>query len=748
MKHKFRFSYDTTAKNDRHIFLTARFAMTYCVFLFVILLLTVYLHHVSTIRSEENFWYQNKSTFQNAISLFDNHLSTMESVGKQLTQNSQFYRLIEMKSTESNDFYLSGLTMKHSIASYTSYADLPINSCFVYLANTGYVISANTFNAQNLYYARNYLSNYSGYDDWSEMLHNDNGTGTMYSLDNYVLPNNDNKYLYLLDMNALTYKEINATLGFHISADKLENIFSGLSLEEGSGIITLDESGVPVFFVGNNPEKYLQMYPAVSSLSYNNDYTNYHDESGDMHITKLPSRFNNWTFYLIQPVSLQPSNYQWLFYLVLFVAFLFGLSLIAILVRNNMRPIIQLNGQLQETILDRNQLKEEVEAVKPIIYSNYLRQLLSGSISSTDELAFIQNYLNLSDPTLHYYVMYGIIYENDFVENTDVLQDALADDLNQKIKDLLAEYFSYQNTLYMYSPKKRVYAILLPFKEDSEQVLISVQEKVLKFHAQLLDEYSIWFFTGIGLPATFANIWESYQQAKDASGYTTKNYIFLPYEMLKKDSHVYYYPAEFSTKLIHSITSGNKTQVIEILDLIHQENIEERSLPFQLLRFLLSDMRNTLLKARFTYTDNNDESSAAVAEIDELLSTDDFTFRLCRDIGMKLCDLFRKKTEKSNLVDTIVTFIHDNYKNPALCLSKISDEFHISESYFSHMFKENMSVNFSVYLENLRLTEATRLITEGKLPLNDIAIEVGYNNQTSFRRAFKKKFGVTPSNYN
>lgn len=116
MKHKFRFSYDTTAKNDRHIFLTARFAMTYCVFLFVILLLTVYLHHVSTIRSEENFWYQNKSTFQNAISLFDNHLSTMESVGKQLTQNSQFYRLIEMKSTESNDFYLSGLTMKRSIA--------------------------------------------------------------------------------------------------------------------------------------------------------------------------------------------------------------------------------------------------------------------------------------------------------------------------------------------------------------------------------------------------------------------------------------------------------------------------------------------------------------------------------------------------------------------------------------------------------------------------------------------------------
>ena len=86
-------------------------------------------------------------------------------------------------------------------------------------------------------------------------------------------------------------------------------------------------------------------------------------------------------------------------------------------------------------------------------------------------------------------------------------------------------------------------------------------------------------------------------------------------------------------------------------------------------------------------------------------------------------------------------------KNPALCLSKISDEFHISESYFSHMFKENMNVNFSVYLEDLRLTEAAHLIEKGESGINEIALEVGYNNQTSFRRAFKKKYGVTPSSF-
>ena len=122
-----------------------------------------------------------------------------------------------------------------------------------------------------------------------------------------------------------------------------------------------------------------------------------------------------------------------------------------------------------------------------------------------------------------------------------------------------------------------------------------------------------------------------------------------------------------------------------------------------------------------------------------MLSQDELTFRLCEDISIKLCDFFASKSEKNNLIDSIVTYIRENYKNPALCLSKISDEFHISESYFSHMFKENMNVNFSVYLEDL--------IEKGESGINEIALEVGYNNQTSFRRAFKKKYGVTPSSF-
>ena len=64
---------DATAKNESTTFLMIRFAITYSVFLLIILLLMVHLHRVSTTRSEEDFWNQDQSTFESAVSLLDNN---------------------------------------------------------------------------------------------------------------------------------------------------------------------------------------------------------------------------------------------------------------------------------------------------------------------------------------------------------------------------------------------------------------------------------------------------------------------------------------------------------------------------------------------------------------------------------------------------------------------------------------------------------------------------------------------------
>ena len=456
---------DATAKNESTTFLMIRFAITYSVFLLIILLLMVHLHRVSTTRSEEDFWNQDQSTFESAVSLLDNNFTTMDSITRQLSMNTKLYRLATMKSTDDNDFYLSGLTMKQSLASYMySYNELPFSTYFVYLRNSGYIISVNTFNSEQLYYIRNYLSSGANFNEWHDLLNNNlTKDSALYPLSDFMLPESGNAYLYVLNMDVLTYKDIPATVAFHINEQTLRKIFSGVSLGDTGYIIAVDAQDQPVFSLSEDKntssEKDLNtLTESVLSLSYDDNNTCVHN---DTHIMRIASKTNDWTFYLVQPESIYPSDYQFIFLLILFAAIIGGLIMIFILVRNNMRPILHLDDQLQETLHANTQLIEEAAAIRPVLYDNYLRQLMSGVITTPDELSFIQNYLHLEDPSLHYYVLYGVTYENDPAADTfpnENTSTESSESMKDIIAGLLARYFSYENNLYLCSPKKHIYA--------------------------------------------------------------------------------------------------------------------------------------------------------------------------------------------------------------------------------------------------------------------------------------------------
>mgnify|MGYP000425264224 CR=1 FL=1 len=64
---------------------------------------------------------------------------------------------------------------------------------------------------------------------------------------------------------------------------------------------------------------------------------------------------------------------------------------------------------------------------------------------------------------------------------------------------------------------------------------------------------------------------------------------------------------------------------------------------------------------------------------------------------------------------------------------------------FSIFFKETMGKSFSSYLEKLRLEKAKKLIAEGKWDMETIAQMVGYGSSATFRRAFKRAYGIAPS---
>ena len=231
-----------------------------------------------------------------------------------------------------------------------------------------------------------------------------------------------------------------------------------------------------------------------------------------------------------------------------------------------------------------------------------------------------------------------------------------------------------------------------------------------------------------------------------ASRYTAKHHIFLPYDFIRKDTQSWYYPIEISAKLLHFITTGNKDQTTDMFALIHRENVEERSLPLPLLNMLLSDLKNTLFKARFqVLPPQSEEMAAKLKKLDERLYSPAPTFAQLEDDALCLCEFFVKVSSPSTPIPDVERYLQENYTDPSLCLSKVGDRFNISDTYLSHMFKEKTGQNFSVYLERLRMNEAARRLTSGDCSLTVLYADLGYTNPTSFRRAFKKYYGMTPS---
>lgn len=98
------------------------------------------------------------------------------------------------------------------------------------------------------------------------------------------------------------------------------------------------------------------------------------------------------------------------------------------------------------------------------------------------------------------------------------------------------------------------------------------------------------------------------------------------------------------------------------------------------------------------------------------------------------------------LIEKIRTFVDENYSNPQLSLSLTADAFYITEVYLSKLFKSGTGQNFSKYVENLRLNQAKILLNEGIL-VNEVAERVGYNSPQVFRRAWKRCYGTTPTEF-
>ena len=91
-------------------------------------------------------------------------------------------------------------------------------------------------------------------------------------------------------------------------------------------------------------------------------------------------------------------------------------------------------------------------------------------------------------------------------------------------------------------------------------------------------------------------------------------------------------------------------------------------------------------------------------------------------------------------------YINDHYTTP-LTLRQVAEHLQLNESYFRHLFKEEMRISFKAYITLLRLAHAQKLLIASDHSINEIIQEVGYSNISQFYKVFELNYNLTPAEY-
>ena len=117
-----------------------------------------------------------------------------------------------------------------------------------------------------------------------------------------------------------------------------------------------------------------------------------------------------------------------------------------------------------------------------------------------------------------------------------------------------------------------------------------------------------------------------------------------------------------------------------------------------------------------------------------------------RSLTLNMPESLRIKPQHDNNVRYIVSYLRVHFREP-VSLSALAAEVHLTPNYIGEIFRREMGMSFTDYVQRLRLNYATNLLVSTDLSIADISVQSGFHSVSYFIRTFRLANGKTPLEY-
>lgn len=200
--------------------------------------------------------------------------------------------------------------------------------------------------------------------------------------------------------------------------------------------------------------------------------------------------------------------------------------------------------------------------------------------------------------------------------------------------------------------------------------------------------------------------------------------------------------------IIDSVKIFNYNHVEKLTrDLLNKVSLEKKANEKSLKEtgYALIILSLKLLSETTTYTPDFVSSLKFHERINECQSKDLLT-EVVIDLLIKIMNAMNNRIPANSVISSVQGFIEANYMKDITLIS-LAEHVHLNPIYLSRLLKKEKKHTFLELLTNIRMTKACELLSDPNYKTYEIAESVGIKDSRYFAHIFRKRYGVTPTEY-